>query len=266
MIEIIRNKFPDFINYFFDAKLTHKSTLKIIEKKLEKKQVNLTLESGNADHFLKTAKKMAENSGQEEIALIVNANDITHLIPVFLRKREGETLEILITDSIGIDKDLLEKLQMNEVNAYVYTLSLRRQKDRWNCAVFAATDIIHFCKLKKLGIDLFEYAKEKASPLLQDDEDMVPEVDGAKLKVFEFNTLPALMLKLSQYCETIKKEQSKDIIDMQQGETLGENIERYLFGSKKKNYHAGIKLARHVCHLALQTLENSERIYPCALW
>lgn len=265
MKKMICNKFPEMDSYFFDDKLTANTLLKLLEIKLKNQQKQFELLCGDNKflgdnvNFYRILEEMNDNSSDREVIVIVKPNHTAHLVPVFLRRKNGEALEILMTDSLGIDlhKDIIKMLQHKKINACVYALSLVRQKDRINCAIFTAADIIQYCKLKNKGIDLFEYAKQSAKPL----SDVKWE---NQLQIFTFDNLPATMMKLTQY--EYRPELGKEIVNTKSGETLEQNIERYLFTSKKRNYRAAIKFNKHVCFIASSILEHFENVSKCILF
>ena len=165
-------------------------------------------------------------------------------------------------------------MQLNGINANVYVLSLARQKDGCSSSTFTAVDIIHYSKLKNQGIDLFEYAKHSASPLQLPEEKesntiqnlffssmqkfFVKEEKSTPFKIYTFDTLPAMMLKLAQ--DGYPTEKGKEIVSVKREETLEQNIERYSsYTSKKWNCHADFKFTKYITLLVLNALENFEK-------
>lgn len=287
VFESLNDDIPSLRSCLKDSMLTASGALDILDIKLKNiKEEHLELVSGDEKAFFEKVVNMAKSKEKSETAMIVQFQ-MPMLIslcftvtPIFLRKQKGKPLEILMTDCLGIGlniKIFTNILQKLPIGANVYVLSLTRNVHGTNPAIFAASDIIHYCKLKKQGINLFEFAKQQSSPMVIEQMDMGLDKTQEILlkglgfflsnpKFFSFDILPAKMMKLTDSEEVVKQflsshpEMKAEVVDSKTGETLEENIERYSYGSPKYNYHSSIKFTRLVSHLALQALEKDENL------
>jgi hypothetical protein len=255
------------------------SCQEIIIAKLSSKGVPFEVKSGESDVLGGVLANLFKESTQKEIAVAVKAYTLasswysSHVMPLILRRTHNE-IEILCTDSIGrVSTGWMVKLTRflkaqfiteKKVPIKLYTLSIMRQRDSENCAIFAIDDICHYFTLKHKGFDLFAFVKKQAH-LIDTSSCNDP------LTVYDFELLPPSMMKLTQSIEQIKTymennpEFSKEIIKAKNQEILVDNLNRYCFMSEYNdqkvlfNCHAKIKGARYAAMLIKNRIETVEK-------
>lgn len=283
--ELTMHKIPGLDDCLNNGVLSLSGALDILNIKLKDiKEEKLKFAGGDINAFTDIAIKMSQGNAESETAMLVKFEmpvffSMFHTItPIFLRKQEGKPLEILIThcDGVGMHIEIITNILQNlPIGVNVYTLTLARRGNCGDTAAFAVSDIIHYCKLKNQEIDLFEFAKQNASPMTIKKMDLGIAksqrllLKGMRLfryksKFYSFDTVPIKMMKLSASKKAVKQflrkyhELKKEIVDAKTGETLKENIKRYSYGSPKVNCHTVIKSGRFISLLALKALEKEE--------
>lgn len=251
--------------------LTAEECKNLIEYKLAKIEEEIEVLYGNFSQLKETLTSLERETIHREIAFLVLFPDSPHTTPIILRKSENrDRVQIICTDSVGYEhlenrtytETIINYLNRVEKKVDFYFFKTQRQYDFSNCAVFAISDVISYCKLRKRKYDLFAHVENYSYKLQKNELYKISElseflsaeeVEKISAPLFIFEKIPPVMMKLTQSQATISAYLKKypeyecEIVQKKQNETLSENIRRYTFfnlDERRQNIHAEIRYAR----------------------